>query len=407
MNVLIVHQNFPGQFPHIADALLARGDQVVAIGGPTAKERAGVKLHRWTNQRSTTQGIFPRAVRAEADLIRADAAAKAALALRETGFRPDLIIGHPGWGETLHLRDVFPEARMILFGEFFYHGKGADIGFDLEFETPSLDDAVRSNAKNATQALALVQADHIISPTPFQASLLPSIFADRTSVIHEGIDLDAAVRRPDATVLLPDGRRIDGSTPVITFVNRTFERLRGFHIFMRALPAVLAQIPEAEVLLIGSDVGRPYGGTPSDGRSWKDAMLDEVGNRIDQKRVHFMGHVSHDVLIDAFSVSSAHVYYTYPFVLSWSLAEAMACECAIVASDTAPVRDAIRDGEEGILRNFFDVSGLSESLTAMLRHPEHHAAMRQAARRRALASFDRKQVGVPGWLGVIDAVMAR
>ena len=407
MNVLFVHQNFPGQFSHIADALCARGDTVVAIGGPTARDRAGIALHRWANRRSSTSGLFPVSVRAEADLIRADAAARVALALRHDGFRPDIIIGHPGWGETLHLSDVFPDARVILLGEFYYRGEGADIGFDREFETPSFADAMRSNGKNATLTLALVRADHIVCPTPFQASLLPPIFAGRTSVIHEGIDLDKAVRDPHATITLPDGRRIDRSVPVVTFVNRTFERLRGFHIFMRALPAVMAAVPDVEILLIGDDAGRPYGGVRADGQSWRTAMLAEVGARIDQTRVHFLGHVPHHALIDAFSISAAHVYYTYPFVLSWSLAEAMACECAIVASDTAPVRDAIRHGQEGVLHDFFDVAALSETLIAMLRAPARFDAMRHAARVRALELFDRTSVGIPGWLRIIDKVAAR
>ena len=403
--ILFVHQNFPGQFPHIADALLARGDQVAAIGGKTAKERAGIPLLRWINERGTTSGIFDPATRAEADLIRARGAAGAAVELRKQGFIPDVIIGHPGWGETLHMKDVFPEARLILFGEFYYRQFGGDVNFDREFETPSLEGAMRTNGKNATQSLAYTMADRIISPTRFQASTFPTIFQPRIKVHHEGIDLSRARANPDAKVTLADGRVLDRSTPVISFINRNFERLRGFHIFMRALPAFLDAVPEAQVIAIGSD-GTGYGADRKDGKSWRQAMFDELGARLERQRVHFVGHVDHARMIDILSIASAHVYYTYPFTLSWSLVEAMACECLILGSDTAPVRDAIVPEENGVLLDFFDVGALSRAMIDAVRHPERYAAMRKRARQTALAEFDRETSGVPGWLAMIDEVLA-
>ena len=403
--ILFVHQNFPGQFPHIADALVARGDKVVAIGGPTAKERPGIGLIRWNNKRGTTPGIFDPATRAEADLIRAAAAATAAVELRKRGFVPDVIIGHPGWGETLHLKDIFPEARLIVFGEFYYRQFGGDVNFDREFETPTLEGAMRTNGKNATQSLAYVIADQIVSPTAFQASTFPSIFQPRIKILHEGIDLSRARAKREARVELPDGRMLDRSTPVITFINRNFERLRGFHIFMRALPAFLDAVPEAQVIAIGSD-GAGYGGQRKDGKTWREAMCAELGARLERNRVHFVGAVPHQKMIDILSIGAAHVYYTYPFTLSWSLVEAMACECLILGSDTAPVRDAVTPEEDGVLLDFFDVDALSRAMIDAVRHPERYAAMRQRARVTALSHFDRETNGVPGWLAMIDDVPA-
>lgn len=403
MRVLFVHQNFPGQFPHIANALMARGDEVAAVGGPTSKEWPGVTLVRWNNARGSTNGIFPAATRAEADLIRADAATQAAAELGRKGFIPDIIIGHPGWGETLHMKDLFPQARLILFGEFFYRSRGADVNFDREFETPTLRGAMHTNGKNATLALAYAMADLIVSPTAFQASTFPAVFHPRLRVLHEGVDLSRAKRNPEARVALPDGRILDRSTPVITFINRNFERLRGFHIFMRALPRFLDAVPEAQVIAIGSD-RTGYGAPRSDGRTWREAMFGELGDRLDASRVHFVGRVEHERMIDILSIGAAHVYYTYPFVLSWSLVEAMACECLIVGSDTAPVRDAISNGADGMLNDFFDVDALSEAMIRAVREPEAFASMRQAARRTAIARFDRATVGVPGWLSLIDEV---
>ena len=389
MNVLIVHQNFPGQFPHIADALVKRGDKVAAIGSQTAKGRPGVDLRRWDNKRSTAPGIFPQAVRAEADLIRATAAAAAALQLKKDGFAPDVIIGHPGWGETIHLKEVWPDARLIVLGEYYYRSRGGDSGFDPEFGEPSVERALMINAKAATQTLAYVLADRIICPTPFQASTFPATLQAKIKVIHEGIDVERARRKPGATVKLPGGKGVlDGSKPVVTLVNRTLEPLRGFHIFMRALPAFFEACPDACAVVVGLNLGQGYGGRSPVGENWLDWAKADLGDRLDWSRVHFLGQVQHEVLIDLFSISWAHVYYTYPFVLSWSLLEAMACECLVLASDTAPVRDAVIDGENGVLLPFFDVPALSVAMMEAVENPERFAALRLRVRHVVTDHYD-------------------
>lgn len=405
--ILFVHQNFPGQFPHIAKAALSAGYKVAAIGGSTAKGVPGVDLRRWTLNRGTTPGIFDSAIRAEADLMRAQAAGEQALKLKADGFQPDLIIGHPGWGETLHLSEVFPGVPQIVLGEFFYRSHGADVNFDPEFETSTPLADWRVHAKNLGLSLAYAQADVIVCPTAFQASNFPETFRPRIRVVHEGVDFSKAARKPGSKFRLADGRVLDGSRPVITFVNRTYERLRGFHIFMRALPALLEARPDAEVLVIGSDAGRGYGGGLRGGETWKSRMLAELGDRLDLSRIHFTGPVAHADMIAAMSISWAHVYYTYPFVLSWSLTEAMACECLILGSDTAPVRDAIVSGQTGVLNDFFDVQALASAMIDACEHPEAYQDMRREARRSALAQFDRETVGVPAWMSLIGEVLER
>lgn len=405
-NILIVHQNFPGQFPHIADMLAARGDRVVTLGGSTAKARGKMPLFRWSAARGTTPGIFDPATRAEADLIRADAAARVAAQLAAKGYKPDLIVGHPGWGETIHLQEIWPKAKLILFGEFFYRSRGADVGFDAEFEKPGLAADMRVHAKNATGALAYAAADRIVCPTPFQASTFPVGLRHRISVVHEGLDLHRARRRPEASLALLDGRVLKPGDPVITYLSRNLERMRGFHIFMRALPEFLRDCPDAQVVVIGADTGAGYAGALPQGETWKRKMLAELGSRLDLSRVHFVGKVTHERMIDAFSVSAGHVYYTYPFVLSWSLVEAMGCECLIIGSDTPPLRDAVEPGMNGVLHPFFDIKALSRAMTDAIREPERFAAMRTAARETALARFDRSTVGLPAWLRIIDEVLA-
>jgi glycosyltransferase involved in cell wall biosynthesis len=400
--ILFVHQNFPGQFPYIAAALVKRGDRVVAIGGPTARAQAGIELRRVVYARSSTPGILKAAVRAEADLIRAEAVARVAAELKLEGFEPAIIIGHSGWGETIHLKEVFPSSRLIVFGEYFYRSTGGDHNFDLEFETPSLDSAMHVNGKNATLGLACSLADTIVVPTPFQASSFPEAFRSRIVVHHEGIDLDRATRRCENGLLLPSGRKIGADTPVVTFISRTFERLRGFHIFMRAIPLVHAKVPEAEFVLMGQTHGTTYGAAPPSHSTWTSHMFSELSGRLDLGRIHFLGRVAHSQMIEALSISSAHVYYTYPFVLSWSLLEAMACECVIVGSDTAPVRDVIVSGVNGLLNDFFDVEALADCMVRALQRPEEFRGMRHRARSTATARFDRGNVGVPGWLKLID-----
>ena len=402
--ILFVHQNFPAQFPYIADGCVKAGYKVAAIAGPTGKNRPGVDVRRWKLSRGSTKGIFEPATRAEADLLRADAAAHLAAQFKADGFHPDLIIGHPGWGETIHMHEVFPGVPIVLFGEFFYKSRGADVGFDLEFENRTFADDLRSSAKNIGMAGACSTADVIVCPTPFQASTHPKAFQPMIRVFHEGVDMSKSSKKTGVRLRMPNGTMLDGSAPVITFINRNFERLRGFHIFMRALPEFLAARPDAHVIVIGGE-GTGYGGQLPDGQTWKGRMLAEVGDRIDLGRVHFTGKVDHAMMVQALSMSWAHVYYTYPFVLSWSLTEAMACECLILGSDTGPVRDAITSGQEGVLNDFFDVEALSRSMIDACENPDRYLGMRKAAREKALALFDRETVGVPKWMALIDELI--
>ena len=404
--LLFVHSNFPAQFGFVATAAAEAGAQCVAIGSRTARSVEGVEtVLRWSNKRGTTRNIFPLSVRAEADLMRGRAAAACALELKASGFAPDLIVGHPGWGETLFLREIFPAVKQILYGEFYYHSRGADVGFDLGFPVPAVDEQFRVYAKNATLALALADADRIVCPTPFQAGLFPKVFQALATVIHEGVDTDTVIRQPRARVRLPNGEVLDDAKPVITFVSRHLEPLRGFHILMRALPAVLDSLPDAQILVIGDD-RKGYGPVAPEDTTWKAQLLKELADRLDLSRVHFLGRVPHAEMLAAFSISRAHVYYSYPFVLSWSLFEAMACECMIIASDTAPLHDVIANGRNGVLVDFFDVAALSEVLIRCCRRPREFDAMRGAARTTILERFDRRRHSLPAWRRLLESLSA-
>lgn len=407
LSVLLVHNNFPGQFGFLAEALVARGDRVAAIAADKAVGVPGVATARWSLKRGTTPGIFPPAVRAEADLLRGRAAGAAAEGLKRAGFVPDVIVGHPGWGETTMLGEVFPRARRIEYAEFYYRTRGGDVGFDPEFARDTPDEQFRVHAKNATMLLALAEADAIVAPSAFQASMLPASLARDATVIHEGVDLAAIRPNPDARFVLPDGRVAGEGRPLVTFVSRTIEPMRGAHIVFRALPALLAAVPDADVVVIGSADGKGYGMPPPEGRTWKDVFWAEIGDRVDPARAHFVGRVPHERMLAAIAAGTAHVYFTYPFVASWSLFEAMALGALVIGSDTAPVREVITHGRNGLLIDFFDVDGLAAQLIEACRRPEAFAPLRRAARATIEARYDRARIGTAPWLALIDAVAAK
>jgi glycosyltransferase involved in cell wall biosynthesis len=396
--VLFVHNNFPAQFRDLAQTLVARGVRCAAIGQANAPGVQGVRIGRYGLERGTTPGMFPFAVRAEADLIRGTGALRIAQALKAQGFEPTVIVGHPGWGETIFLDEVWPDARQVMFAEFFYRGRGLDIDFDNEFFETTEDAVLRGKAKNAVMTLALSDAEVIVAPTEFQASVLPSVFRPRVRVIHEGVDVDAIRPGPAERFELPDGRSLPPGAPVITYANNHMEPMRGLHIFARALPRLMAEVPEAQVVMFGQDNPRPYGGEPPDGKTWRAIAFD--GLAVDPARLHLMGKTAHARLLAAFRLSTAHVYYTYPFVLSWSLVEAMASGCYVIGSDTPPVRDAIEDGVNGRLLPFFDVDALAQAVIDACRAPQAAAPLREAARATAVAKFSSRG-GREAWIGLL------
>jgi len=387
--VLFVHNNFPAQFRDLSRSLTARGVPCFAVGAEPAPGVPGVELVRYRLPRGSGQDVYPLAVRAEADLLRGRHALDAARWLKNQGHEPQLIIGHPGWGETSLLSHVFPQAKQVLFSEFYYHGHGSDIDFDREFWNGDDEALIRGKAKNAVMAMALAEAAAIVAPTEFQASRLPPAFRERTRVIHEGIDVEAIRPAPAEPFPLGDGRVLMPGTPVITHINNQMEPMRGLHVFARALPRLLAQVPDAQVVIIGEEKSRGYGAEAPGGQTWKQAIFAPLESQLDLSRVHFLGRVPHPRMLAALRLSAAHVYYSYPFVLSWSIVEAMASGCYVIGSDTGPVRDAIQDGLNGRLLPFFDVEALSQALIAACRAPGATLALRAAARETAVAKFSR------------------
>jgi glycosyltransferase involved in cell wall biosynthesis len=405
--VLIVRNGTTGRFTPIADAMKARGWRGVVLNGPVGSAVEGWPHVQWQAKGPKTPSSLRPVNFFEEALCCGAAATVKAEQLKNAGFQPDLVIGHPGWGEMAFLREVYPDVPQIQVGEYYYHSRGADTDFDPEFPARTMEAKISTTSRNGVLAMSYAQADAIVAPTPFQASLIPEVYQPRVKVIHEGIDTAKASRREPKQLVGANGQPIDQSCPVISLVNRRFEPMRGFHVFMRMLPRLQELVPNAHVLLIGADDPHGiYGLAPRGGGTWKAAMLAEMQDKLDMERVHFIEPMSYESLLDVFSSVTAHVYYTYPFVLSWSLLDAMACEAVLVGSDTAPVRDVVRHGENGLLVDFFDTEALAQTLAQVCRDPQGHRALGEAARRTVVQDYDRAGTCMPAWMNLIDEVLS-
>lgn len=409
MKILFIHQNFPGQFKHLAPALAkdpANTVMAMTMQKVNVPDWQGIKIERYAAAKGTTPDVHPWVADFETKTIRGEACFRAALQLKARGFTPDVIIAHPGWGESLFLKDVWPQATLGIYCEFYYHPVGADVGFDPEFPSMDAGDVCRLRLKNVNNLLHFEIADAGISPTRWQASTFPEPFRSKIAVVHDGIDTQAVAPDPNVSLTINGNIVLTKHDEVITFVNRNLEPYRGYHIFMRSLPEILKRRPNARVLIVGGD-DVSYGAQPQGGRKWKDIFANEVRPSIsdaDWSRVHFLGNIPYQYFIPLLQLSTVHVYHTYPFVLSWSLLEAMSAGCAIVASDTQPLHEAIKHDDTGRLVNFFDTSALAEQVCALLEQPEERARLGDNARQFAQENYDLKTVCLPRQLAWVKSL---
>ncbi len=407
MRILVIHQNFPGQYKHLAPALVARGHQVVALTPRVDKPTTwnGVKVVPYVIKGASTKGIHPWLQDFETKVLRGASCYQGARELKRKGFEPDVILAHHGWGESLFLKDVWPGARLGLYCELYHLTTEDFTRFDPEFDTRPPDlDALRIRLKNLNNRLHEEVMDAGISPTRFQASTFPERWQDRITVAHDGISTDRLRPDPEARLDLGDGRWLGRDDEVVTFVNRNLEPYRGYHVFMRALPEILRRRPRARVVMIGGDEVS-YGAKPPEGKTWKQIFIDEVRPQVpdaDWARVHFLGRVPYDRFRAMLQVSRVHVYLTYPFVLSWSLLEAMSTGCAILASDTAPVREVLDEDVTGRMVDFFDRGALVDRLCDLLDDPDARARLGRAARAEAVRRYDLTSVCLPQHLAWVE-----
>jgi glycosyltransferase involved in cell wall biosynthesis len=398
MNFLFVHQNFPGQYLHLVSHLRDAGHSIVFVTQRRAREVPGIRtLEYLPLPPSSAPQSYLQEV--EMGVMNGLAVARLCEGLKREGFTPDVVVGHTGWGEVLFVKDVWPSVPLLGYFEFFYRVVGSDLDFDPEFP-PGADDPIRIRMRNTTNLLTLQAADWGHTPTQWQRDQYPAIHHPKISVIHEGIDTGQARPDPMARLWLSGGVALSCGDEVLTYSARNLEPYRGFHVFMRALPRVLRERPNARVVIVGGD-DVSYGRKPRQTATWREQMLSELRGQLDLGRVHFVGWLPYDQYLAVLQVSAVHVYLTYPFVLSWSLLEAMAAGCLVIGSRTPPVEEAMTDGENGYLVDFFDIEALGARICSALEKREETPHIRAAARRLIVEQYDLNRVCLPAHLALI------
>lgn len=404
--VLFVHQNFPAQFVHLAPELIRRGYDVLGLTAETNTRPQPIPTLRYRHDPSRFQHAeWKMAAHFAEQSRRGESTARAALQMKRSGYVPDLIIGHPGWGETLFLPDVWPAARCISYAEFFYKRDGLDVGFDPEFPVPTVEHGMRVRSRQASQLVALQSSAIAVSPTRWQASTYPAELQSKIHVIHDGIDTELVCPGENGSLALLDGRLVlKPGDEILTFVSRNLEPYRGFHVFMRALPRILQQRPDLRVIIVGGD-GQSYGGPPPGGGSWKSWLLAKIGDSLDLTRVHFVGKLPYPQFVMLMQITRVHAYLTYPFVLSWSCLEAMSAGALVVASRTPPVEEMISHGQNGLLVDFFDKDSWVDCLTECLANPARYQHLRENARRTITTRYDLRSNCLPLLVKLVDSCL--
>ncbi len=410
MRVCFIHQNLPAQYRHLIAALLQRGDQVLAIGEHSAVQRwsprhpnLGVLAYRMPDAASQA-GVPPHLRLIHVQLARAEAVLQAVQQMLARGLRPDLVVAHPGWGEAMYLRGALPDTPLLGYCEFFYRAQGADVGFDAEYP---VDDRhwQRLQLRNMPHLLALHDMDAGWCATHWQRQQFPLQYQPRLQVQHEGVDTRTV--RPDPQVQWTiGGHTLRHGDPIVTYVARNLEPYRGFHVFMRCLPLLQRLAPRSRVLVVGGD-DVSYGVRLPPGDGYRQRLVAELGDRVDWSRVIFTGRLPYADYLKVLQLSAVHAYLSYPFVLSWSLLEAMAAGCCIVGSATPPVLEVVEDGVNGRLVDFFDCEALAHSLAHALEQPDETRPLREAARRTVCERYDLHEQCLPAGLAMLDRLVAQ
>lgn len=409
--ILFIHQNFPAQYKHIYKALIDEGHEVHSL---SIKEYIDTNMvnHHYKLSSLSSENINEWAVEFESKMIRAESAAKKALEIKESGFYPDLIIGHPGWGETFFLKEVWPEVKLLSYVEFYYKTSNCDVDFDKEFVESVLKrdfdkfynyTKFKLAARNAPFLASYSTSDFLVCPTEYQKNLVPEPIRSKIDVIHDGIDTEVLKPKDDVTVTI-NGRQFSKKDNIVTYISRSLDPYRGFHIFMRSLPEVLKNNPEANIFIVGGQDTHGYGAPLKDG-NFKDYFLNEIRGQVDTDKIFFLDFLEYSSYLRVIQISSVHIYLTYPFVLSWSLLEAMSCEAIIIGSKTEPVTEVLTDNDTGLLIDFFDSDQLSKMITKVLKNKDNYIKIKKNARKKILKDYDLKKVCLPAHLKLINKAL--
>ncbi len=389
MRILFVHVNFPAQFRNIA-AILA-GNPANEVLFATQQERPewnipGVRKVIYGVERTPPDRKNGLLANFGDAAMRGEAALRAALRLRAEGFVPDVIYGHSGWGSTMFLRDVFPEAAFVGYFEWYYGSDSADMCFSGQPLTLETRTNVRMN--NLPILADLAACDRGVCPTRWQLEQFPPEFRSKIAVIHDGLDTDYFSPDPAARMVLP-GLDLSGATEIVTYATRGMEPYRGFPQFLEAAVEVVRRRPGCHVVIGGGDRSC-YGSPPAPGKTWKEVLVERL--RPDPERIHFVGALPYGQYRTLLRASSAHVYLTRPFVLSWSFLEALSCGALVVASNTEPVREVASDGHNALLVDFHSPRAIAERIIEALRNRAHLNRVREQARQSILEGYDLRKL---------------
>lgn len=402
MRILFIHPNMPGQYKHIARVLAEDKNNTVVFITKQVKDVQipGVLKVEYEVKRDVSKETHRYLIPVERGIFASQEIWRVCKQLKTSGFTPDVICGHLGWGDGFFLKDIFQDVPVLSFLEFFYDAYGADVGFleDMEKESMRPDHAAKLRIKNLIHTANLTWCDWGLTPTFFQQKRHPAIFHPKMSVLHDGIDTNIVKPNADISVKLPKGVTLTKKDEVVTYIARNFEPYRGFPQFMRAAEIIQKRRPNCHIILVGAD-GVSYGKAMKKGEpTWRQKMLKEVN--LDQSRFHTLGYLPYSDMLKIMQVSSAHIYLTVPFVLSWSMMEAMSSGCLMIGSDTEPVREVLRDGENGLLVDFFSPEHIAERVEEVFAHKDRMQAVRDNARRTIVDRYALDKV-LPLHLGLI------
>lgn len=390
MRILFLHSNFPAQFRHLAVALAQDSNHQVVFG-TTRKEGTLPGVHKaiYTPSREAHPQTHHYVRTLENAVLQGQAVYRLADQLKAQNFIPDVVYAHSGWGPSLFIKDIFPKAKLLCYFEWFYHAHGSDADFDPN-EPLTADDEARIRIKNAPILIDLYSCDRGLAPTYWQRQQFPPEYHNKITVHHDGVDTQFFKPQPGAKLFLPrinlDLREVP---EIVTYVARGMEPYRGFPQLIETVALLQKRRPQCHVVIVGEN-RVAYGRTLPDGKTYKDFMLEKVP--LDLNRVHFTGLLPYPEYLQVLQASSAHLYLTRPFVLSWSMLEALSAGCLVVGSNTAPVMEMIQDGVNGLLVDFFDTQAICERIEYALDNPTQMASIRRQARETILDRYDLAQL---------------
>ncbi len=382
-SILFVHENYPAQFGHLADHLLRLGWQVIfatasekVAEGKVTVEANGLRVCRYKRQREPGEHQHHYLVGTERAVLNGQSATRLAISLRSSGFEPDVIVTHSGWGSGSFLKVVWPNAKLIQYLEWWYYFPPMDAPEAPIPDSPE-DKLAATLCRNLPFLLDVQSADVILSPTNFQAGRIPDFLQPLVQVQHDGIDTDFFSPAPENE----DGFQIENlpdDAPVVTYATRGMEPLRGFPQFMEAASVLQEKHTDLHIVIAGND-RVSYGAKLPDGDSYKKRALAQ--HKFDHSRLHFVGLLPRQKYRDLLRRSDVHVYLTRPFVLSWSMIEAMSCGCALVATDNEAIREIATQDVSAKLVDMDDIGSIVRSIGSLLSDPKSRVRFGNAARK--------------------------